>query len=151
MERIATYEDFVGELTVIYRRTKLPTERVTTAEEASNYMRPYFDTCMDNHEEVKVLHLNRNNNVVNVHHVSSGSDNASIVPVKDIMRNAILIKTSAIILFHNHPSGSLKPSKADHDVTAKLKKASALMEVPLLDSIILTREGYYSFQNEGVF
>lgn len=72
---------------------------------------------MDDHEEIKVLHLNRNNQVVNVDNLTSGSDTASIVPIKDIIRNALLIKVHSIILFHNHLSGNLKPSQQDISIS----------------------------------
>ena len=151
MEQMKIYKDFVGELKAVYRRSEIPSVKVTSSQHAVDFMRPYFDECMDDHEEIKVLHLSRSNGVVNVHHVSSGSDSQSIVPVKDIMRNAILIKTSGIILFHNHPSGNLQPSSADKGITQKLKEACKLMDISLLDHIILTREWFFSFQDEGIF
>lgn len=148
--RIATFKNFVGELTATYRRTSLPTVKITSSKSVSKFMFPYYDDFMDDHEEIKVLHLDRSNHVVNVHHVSSGTDSACIADIKDIMRQAILIKTSGIILVHNHPSGNLKQSKADEALTEKLKKASALFDIQLLDSIILTRESYTSFADDGL-
>ncbi len=150
MERINTYRDFVGELRAVYRRTKVPSTKIKSSEDAVDFMKPYFEQIMDDHEEVKVMHLNRSNGVVNVHHVTSGTDSGSLVPVKDILRNAILIKTSGIILAHNHPSGNLTPSNQDMEITSNLKQASELMEIILLDHIILSREGHYSFVNSGI-
>lgn len=147
MEQISTFKDFVGELTVNYKRTQLPTSQIKTSLCAVDFMRKYFDEIMDDHEEVKVLHLNRSNHVVNVQHLTSGSDCGSLVPIKDILRSAILIKVSSIILFHNHPSGNLNPSEADKQISIKLKEACKLIELSLLDSVILTREGYYSLSD----
>ncbi|WP_082868183.1 JAB domain-containing protein [Tenacibaculum ovolyticum] len=144
MIRMSNFKDFVGELTVNYRRTKLASVKITSSVDVADFMRNYFDDIMDNHEEVKVLHLNRNNQVVNVHHLSSGSDSSCIVPVKDVLRNALLIKVNGIVLVHNHPSGNLKPSKADIDISKKLKSACDLIDISFFDSIILTRESYYS-------
>jgi DNA repair protein RadC len=149
--RIATFKDYVGELKVNYRRTEKPTKKITSSFAAAEFMRAYFNDIIDNHEEVKILHLNRANQVVNVHQVTSGSETASIVPVKDILRNALLIKVHAIILFHNHPSGNLKPSTADISISKKLREASSLMDIQVLDSIILTREGYYSLSDNSDF
>lgn len=151
MNRISTFKDFVGELKVNYRRTTKPTIQIVSSQSGADFMREYFDEIMDNHEEVKVLHLNRNNEVVNVDKLTSGSDTASIVPIKDIIRNALLIKVHGIILFHNHPSGNLKPSKADISITKKLRDAGAFFDIKLLDSIILTRESYYSLADNGDF
>lgn len=147
--RFATFKDFVGELNVTYRRTIEPTVKIVCSQTVSDYMRPHFDQIMDDHEEVKVLHLNRNNQVVNVHHVTIGSDSACIVPIKDILRHCLFLKVSAICLIHNHPSSNLKPSKHDLDITEKLGKACQLIDIKLLDSIILTRESYYSLADNN--
>ena len=149
MERISTFRDFVGELKVSYKRTSLATVKITKSSDAVDFMRSYFDEIMDDVEHVKVLHLNRNNSVVNVHHVSSGSDSGCIIPIKEVLKNAILIKTSGILLFHNHPSGNLKASKADIDISNKLRDACKLLEISMLDSIIITRESYYSLQDNS--
>jgi DNA repair protein RadC len=98
--RIATFKDFVGELTAIYRRTKLPTFKISSSMSVREFIYPFYDEVMDNHEEAKVIHLNRKNQVVNVHHLSSGTDSGCLIPIKDILRQAILIKTSSIILVH---------------------------------------------------
>ena len=149
--RIATFKDFVGELTAIYRRTELPTFQITSSSSVREFIYPFFDEVMDDHEEVKVIHLNRKNQVVNVHHLSSGTDSGCLISIKDILRHAILIKTCSIILVHNHPSGNLNPSEADKHISNKLREASKLMDIPTLDSIIISREGYYSFADEGLF
>lgn len=148
--RIATFKNFVGELSVNYKRTSLATRKIESSVSAKNFMSPYYEKIIDDHEEVKVLHLNRNGCVVNVHHVTTGSDSGCIIPIKDIMRQALLIKTNSIILFHNHPSGNLKASKLDIEVSNKLKSAAKLFEISLIDSIILTRESYTSLADEGL-
>lgn len=149
-EQKRVYRDFVGQLTATYKRTSKPTIKIKSSNDAANFMRDYFDECMDDHEEVKVLHLNRANYVVNVHEVSSGSDTGSMIPIKLILRNAILISTSCIIIFHNHPSSNLNPSEADKKITQKLKKACELLEIQLFDHIILTREDYFSFADNDL-
>ncbi|NKI28176.1 JAB domain-containing protein [Arenibacter sp. 6A1] len=148
--RIATFKDFVGELTAIYRRTELPTIKIDTSRSVREFIYPFFEQIMDDHEQVKVIHLNRKNQVVNVHHLSSGTDNGSLISTKDVLRQAVLIKTSSIILVHNHPSGNLVPSEADKHISNKLSEASKLLDIATLDSIIITREGYYSFADQGL-
>ena len=149
--RISTFKDYVGELTVIYRRTAKPTVDIRCAQDAYEWLYPYFDQIMDEHEEVKVIHLNRINQVVNLHHVSMGSDSGTVVCIKNIIRNALLIKTSGIILAHNHPSGNLRPSKPDIQTSLRLKVVAELLGLQLIDSIILTREGYYSLcENDDI-
>ncbi|WP_086478222.1 JAB domain-containing protein [Arenibacter amylolyticus] len=148
--RIATFKDFVGELTAIYKRTTLPIFKITASCDVRTFIYPYFEDIMDDHEEVKVIHLNRKNQVVNVHHLTSGTDSGCLISVKDVLRQAVLIKTHSIILVHNHPSGNLNPSEADKQIITKLRNASKLLDIPTLDSIIITREGYYSFADEGL-
>ena len=142
-------KDFVGEMEITYKRTTTPTQVVKSSRDAEEFLRPYYDKCMDDHEEFKVLHLSRANNVVNIHHVSSGMESSCLVSVKDIMRQAILMKTSAIIISHNHPAGGLKPSKQDINTTNKIRQAANIFEILLLDSLILTREGYYSLADNN--
>lgn len=145
-----TFNDYIGELKAVYRRTELPTQRISSSKSVYEFIYSYYDERMDDREELRVIHLNRANKVVNVHDVTIGSDAGTIVPIKDIMRYAILLKTNAIILCHNHPSGTLKPSQADISSTKKLKEAADLFEISLLDHLIVSREGYYSFADEGL-
>ncbi|MEO0571969.1 MAG: JAB domain-containing protein [Bacteroidota bacterium] len=147
--RMRTFKDYVGELTAIYRRTELPTVKVRQSSDAAEFIRPMFDEIMDNHECAKVIHLSRSNGVVNVHHCSQGDESGTMIPTRLILQQALLIKTSAIILAHNHPSGKLKPSEADLKISGKLKSACALLDIQFLDSLILTREGYYSMADNG--
>ncbi|QKX07782.1 JAB domain-containing protein (plasmid) [Aquimarina sp. TRL1] len=148
MERIRTYRDYIGQLSINYRRTLKPTEKITSSLSAANFIRPYFIDFIDDHEEVKVIHLNRSSNVVNVHNAASGSDSNCLVPIKEILVSALHIKTSSIILVHNHPSGNIYPSNSDIKLSKKLKAACELIDIILLDSIIITRESYYSLSDE---
>lgn len=144
IKRIATYKDFLGELTVSYKRTTNTTVQIKSAYDAESFIRPYFEECMDDHEEVKIIHLNNHNKVVNVDHHSSGGITACVSDTRLILQKALLIKTTGIIVVHNHPSGQLKASNADKAFTKKLKQACEIIEIKLLDSLILTRESYYS-------
>lgn len=150
MKRIATYRDFVGELTVTYRRTKEFIFSVKSSRSASEYLRTHFETCMDNHEEFKILHLNNSNKVVNVHHLSKGGETGTCIDVKLAVREALQISTKAVILSHNHPSGTLRPSEADKSLTQKMKTAFGYFDIKVLDHIILTRESYLSMADEGL-
>lgn len=150
-KRIATYRDFLGELTVNYKRTEKPIVKLNSSRDAADFMRPYFEEPMDDHEEFKLIHLNNGNCVVNVHHLSTGGETGVTADVRMAVRNALVIKTQAIILMHNHPSGTLMLSKADRDVTKKFKQAFAYFDIAVLDHIIITREDYFSMADEGVF
>lgn len=103
------------------------------------------------HEEVWVLYLNRANKVIAKKKVSAGGIALSVIDVKIIMREALNLLSSAIILGHNHPSGEVSPSQADSDSTEKVKKACSFFDIRFLDHIIVGKNTYYSFSDKGSF
>lgn len=102
------------------------------------------------HEQFWLVLLKRNHEVIKKIQLSKGGVSGTIVDSKIIFKEAIEHLASAIVLAHNHPSGNLKPSQADIQLTKKLKAAGALMEVSVLDHIIFTNEGYFSFADESM-
>jgi len=103
------------------------------------------------HEEFWMLLLNRANKLIGWEQVSSGGVSGTVVDAKIVFRKAIEGHASSLILCHNHPSGNLKPSKADIQLTQKLKKAGEQLDILVLDHLIVSEEGYYSFADEGLF
>lgn len=144
------YKDFLGELTVTYKRTQKLTPNITNSKDLDTFIRPYFEECMDSHEEMRIIHLNNANYILNVHHHSKGGTAGTVADAKLILQQALLLKATGIVIIHNHPSGTLKPSLADMNLTAKLKTGCEILDLRLLDSMIITRETYYSFMDEGV-
>ena len=102
-----------------------------------------------NHEECWILCLNRANYVVSKVMISKGGNAGTIVDAKQVFTTALEQGASSIIIAHNHPSGSLTPSVMDIDLTHSLYQAGKVMTLPLLDHIIVTSQGYYSFADEG--
>lgn len=102
------------------------------------------------HEEFKVLLLKRNNRVIRLGHVSSGGVSGTVVDPKIIFKQALDAQASSIILCHNHPSGNLKPSQADIDITKKIVASGKMLDIQILDHIIISDSGYYSFADEGL-
>jgi DNA repair protein RadC len=100
-------------------------------------------------EEVKVLYLNRGNQLIGVYNHSKGGISGSVIDVRLIVGMALKCAASGIILAHNHPSGNLKPSIHDEDMTRKIKNCCELFEIVLLDHFIITLNGYYSFVEKG--
>ena len=96
-------------------------------------------------EEFKVLLLNRNNQVLGIYSLSKGGVSGTIVDSKLLFSVALKANASGIILSHNHPSGNIKPSEADKAITNKIKKASKLLDIELLDHLVITKDNYYSF------
>lgn len=102
------------------------------------------------HEEFWLLILNRANLVIKKEMISRGGVSGTVVDTKIIFKSAIENYASSIIISHNHPSGNLKPSEADIRITKTIKDAGKLMEIPLLDHLIITEAGFYSFADEGI-
>ena len=103
------------------------------------------------HEEVWVAFLTSCNTVISVEMVFKGSVDNVLISPRVILAKALSLDASNIILYHNHPSGSVKPSVSDIKMTNNLKKACTLLEVNLIDHLILSREECYSFADEASF
>lgn len=102
-------------------------------------------------EYFMVLYLSNSNEVIGTTLLSMGGMTSTIVDIRLLYREAILLGATAIILAHNHPSGKLEPSSSDINLTQKIKEASKFLDIPILDHLIITEESYYSFLDEGIF
>ena len=101
-------------------------------------------------EEVILICLNRANKVIGYYKVSKGGTTGTVIDPKIIFTIALnCVGTTSIIISHNHPSGNLNTSRADDDITEKIKQGGKLLDLQLLDHIIVTDEGYYSYLDEG--
>ena len=101
-------------------------------------------------EEFKILLLNRANKVLAISTLSQGGTASTIVDPKLLFATALKLKASSLILAHNHPSGELQPSQADISMTNKLIEGGKVLDLPILDHIIISSNGYYSFGDEGL-
>ena len=122
--------------------------RINSSRDAFNAIAPLLTDL--HHEEFWVLLLNRANEVFARERLSTGGMGGTVVDVKMVLKSALDARSSALIAVHNHPSGNLQPSQADVDLTKKLKQAGALLEIPLLDHLIVSERGYFSFADEGL-
>ncbi|MEO6949279.1 MAG: DNA repair protein RadC [Ginsengibacter sp.] len=102
------------------------------------------------HEVFAVVFLNRANKILDFQKISTGGITHTIVDPRIIFKKALEVKATSLILCHNHPSGNLKPSRADEEITQKLKSAGALLDITVIDHMIVSDEGYYSFADEGI-
>lgn len=101
------------------------------------------------HEEFWAIYLNQANRILQTCQISKGGISTTGVDTRIVMQEAVLNKATQIILCHNHPSGSVRPSRADIQLTEKLHHAAELMDLLLVDHIIIHKERYYSFAEEG--
>jgi DNA repair protein RadC len=102
------------------------------------------------HEEFWILILDRANQVIREEHMSKGGISGTVVDVRLICKSAIENNASGLILAHNHPSGQLKPSEQDRQITKKIKEALSLFDIVLLDHLIIGDQNYFSFADENL-
>jgi DNA repair protein RadC len=102
------------------------------------------------HEVFAVLFLNRANKIRHFEIISSGGMTGTVADPRIILKKALEEEAVSIILCHNHPSGNLKPSKADEELTYKIRNAAKFFDIQVLDHIIVSTEGYYSFADDGI-
>jgi DNA repair protein RadC len=103
-----------------------------------------------NQEHFLTITLDGASHIINIRTVFIGTLNQSLVHPREVFHPAITANAAGIILAHNHPSGELSASRADEKVTTRLKDAGKLLGIDILDHIIITQEGYYSFSDEGL-
>lgn len=121
---------------------------ITCSTDIYNLVRPNLQDLP--HEEFWVIMLNRANVVMRQEKISSGGVAGTVADPKMIFKHALEQLASSIILVHNHPSGNRQPSAADIALTKKLKEAGKFLDLPVLDHLIYTDRGYYSFMDEGI-
>ncbi len=102
------------------------------------------------HEVFAVIFLNQANKINHFEIISSGGITGTVADPRIILRKALEEEATSIVLSHNHPSGSLKPSRADEEITKKIKAAALYFDIKVIDHIIVSEEGYYSFADEGI-
>ena len=109
----------------------------------------FSDETIDYKETFKVLYLNQNCQVLGCSTISEGGITQTLADVRMILQGALLTNATGIILAHNHPSGTLKPSREDDRLTRRIVEAADIMNIRVNDHIILTSEGFYSYDDEG--
>ncbi len=128
--------------------TALEKPAISNSHELAQYLQPKLKDYR--HEDFAVLFLNRANRVNHFKVISEGGITGTVADPRIIMKTALEENAVNIVLCHNHPSGSLKPSRADEDLTKKIKEAARYFDISILDHIIVSEEGYYSFADEGL-
>ncbi|WP_228400739.1 JAB domain-containing protein [Chryseobacterium taeanense] len=141
----------MAELLVSYSPNIISEQKISNSRETYSLITNHWNLdTMEMYEEVKIILFNRANKALGVYDLSKGGMSSSIIDVKIILSIVLKTLASGIILVHNHPSGNLVPSKFDIDVTQKLKSACDLMDVAFLDHLIISKENYFSFADDGL-
>jgi len=124
-------------------------KKITSSKMIFELMQPLIGELP--HEEFWVLYLNNSNKVLSKSQQGKGGITGTMVDVRLVFKTALELGATAIILCHNHPSGGLIPSDADKQITKKLKAAGQNLDIQVLDHVIVTENGYYSFSDAGIF
>ena len=132
----------------VARATTRDVECIKTDEDVARLMRPIFEGMQ--HEECWVIYLTSSNRLLERQRVSQGGVQATVVDHRLIVKRALELLATQLIMVHNHPSGAAEPSLADKELTKKVKSAAALFDIRMLDHVIISREGNFSFRREGI-
>jgi DNA repair protein RadC len=122
--------------------------QIKCSKDVADIFQPLLSDLL--HEEFWILFLNRSNRVINRMKLSQGGISGTVTDVRMVMKKAIEVLASGIIVCHNHPSGNLSPSESDNKITQKIKEAGNLLDIQLLDHLIISDKDYYSFADNGL-
>ncbi len=122
--------------------------RIKKAADAYNYLKQYMLDL--DHEQFWIILLKRNLEIIKAVQISAGGVAGTVVDIKIIFKHVVENLASGIVLSHNHPSGNLNPSKQDEVLTMKIKQSADIMDIILMDHVIFTDNGFFSFQEEGL-
>lgn len=141
----------LAEVEVMYKTKVKPSDRplLNSSTLCYDYLIDVWSGKIEYCEEFIIVMLNRANKALGWVKISQGSAAGTVVDSRMILQPAILANASGIILAHNHPSGNKRPSEQDLQLTKKIQAACKFMDISLIDHIIVTTEGYYSFADEG--
>ncbi|CAM3288763.1 RadC family protein [Aequorivita lipolytica] len=126
----------------------LERKKITSSNSVFEYIQPIIGELP--HEEFWVLYLNNSNKIIKSAQLSKGGITGTVVDVRLAFKEALQLGAVGIILAHNHPSGALKPSQADIQLTKKLKTAGESLDIKVLDHLIITEKAYFSFADENM-
>lgn len=140
----------VSEIKVSYSNKNLSRVKVTNSKIIYDLVINQWDSgTIEYQEEVKIILLNRSNIALGIYEMSKGGITGTVVDIRVILGVALKCGATSVIMIHNHPSGKLIASEADKTITKKLKQACKLLDIDLLDHLIISKDGYYSFADNG--
>lgn len=120
--------------------------KVSSSNDAFRVLQPFLGDLQ--HEEFWVVYLNNSNKILHKEQLSKGGITGTLVDIRLVLKRALEIGAIGLILAHNHPSGTLRPSKMDKELTNKLKRAAEALDIVVLDHLIITEKAYFSFADE---
>jgi len=131
-------------------QSEFPRQKISSSKDAEQFIRQFYGDDLEVYESFFLLLLNQANETVGYAKISQGGIAGTIVDVKIIAKYVVDTLAQAVVLAHNHPSGNIRPSQADENITTRIKATLNLFDCKVLDHIILTADNYFSFQDNGI-
>lgn len=131
-------------------QSEFPRQKISSSKDAEQFIRQFYGDDLQVYESFFLLLLNQANETVGYAKISQGGIAGTVVDVKIIAKYVVDTLSQAVVLAHNHPSGNIRPSQADENITTRIKATLNLFDCKVLDHIILTADNYFSFQDNGL-
>ena len=144
----------VAEIELVYKTKVKASERSFINSSKTAYqlaLQSRNPNTIEFFEQFKIRLINQSNKVLGIYEVSSGGISGTVVDLRLIFAAALKANAVSLIMIHNHPSGQIRPSEADKQITRKVREAGSILNITLLDHLIITPETYYSFADDGAF
>jgi DNA repair protein RadC len=144
----------IAEIKISYSHKTLKKFRIkikNSADAYKSFLKSWDKDLIELQEEFKMLLLNNSNEVLGIHTLSKGSTRGTVVDLKLLFVIALKSNATGIIISHNHPSGTLKPSSSDLELTKRIKKSGELLDIKLLDHLIITKDEFYSLSDNNYY
>lgn len=145
------FDDLIPEIKVTYTKGHAFLGQILNSSDVADFLKKTFSKdTIELQEIMLVLYTNRNNEIIGYYKHTVGGIHETVLDIRIVLSVALRCLAVGLVLAHNHPSGNPKPSKQDIQATEVLKKSAKLMDITLLDHLVLTNNGYYSFADEGL-
>lgn len=144
-----TYKTMTDELNLVRTKQNFPKAKIGGSHDAAEYARQFYSDDITIYESFFLILLNNANNTIGYVKISQGGITGTVVDPRIIAKYAIETLSTSIIMCHNHPSGTLKPSRADIAITEKVKNGLKLFDIKVLDHLILTENNYHSMSDNN--
>ena len=138
------------ELSYTYKQPKAERTQIVSSLSVSNVIKSHIGNKLELKEFFYVILLNNSNDILTISKISEGGITGTLVDIRLLFATALKANATCMILAHNHPSGTLRPSQADKDLTNKIISAGQTLDIRILDHLIITDADYFSFADEGI-
>jgi DNA repair protein RadC len=145
-----TYKSQIPELTLKRTPSEIEKIKISSSKDSADYARKFYSDDISIYESFFLILMNRANNTIGWVKISQGGITGTVADIKIIAKYVVESLASSVILCHNHPSGNINPSDADKALTKRCKEALQLVDTIVLDHIIISEEGHFSFADEGL-